>query len=97
MVIPAPDSKPLEVRGADGQVIAYLVPAEQMDRLRAEIASLREQLGTAIRQRDHHMAKEVELLKTLFPLPPTEEEMADPSLWATSDDIRRIIADPESR
>src|SRR5438552_10935771 len=97
MVIPAPDSKPLEVRSADGQVVAYIVSVEQMNRLRGEVESLREQLSIAVQQRDHHLAQEVELLKTLHALPPTEEEMADPTLWATSDDIQKIIADLESQ
>ncbi len=97
MVIPAPDSKPLEVHGADGQVIGYILSAEQMSRLRAEVGSLREQLAEAIRQRDHHRAKEVELLTTLHALPPTPDEMADASRWASSDDIRQIISDLESR
>ena len=96
MVVPNPNSKPLEVRDEDGRVIAYLLPAEEMDRLRGDVASLQEQLAAAIRQRDHHMAKEVELLKTLFPLLPNEAEMADPSLWATSEDIQKIIADLEA-
>jgi hypothetical protein len=95
MVIPAPDSKPLEVHGAEGQVIAYIVSAEQMNRLRGEIASLREQLDIAVRHRDHHLAKREELLKTRFPLPPSPGEMA--ASGATSDDIARLIADLESR
>jgi hypothetical protein len=95
MVIPAPDSNPLEVRNADGEVIAYLVPAEQMARQRVELASLREQLAIAVQQRDHHLTKLREVLKTYFPLLPTPEEMNSPQ--ATSEDIARLVADLESR
>jgi hypothetical protein len=95
MVIPAPESAPLEVRDADGQVIAYLVSAEQMARLRGEIASMREQISIAVEMRDHYFAKCEELFKTRFPLPPSPGEMATPQ--ATSDDIARLIADLESR
>jgi hypothetical protein len=95
MVIPTPDSNPFEVLGADGQVIAYIVPAEQMSRMRGEIASLREQISLAVQMRDHYFAKCEELLKTRFPLPPSPGEMATPQ--ATSDDIARLIADLESR
>src|SRR5262249_40765409 len=97
MVIPAPGDKPLEVRSEDGQVIAYIVPVEQMSRLRAENDSLREQVALLQRQKGHYIAKLTEALKTRFPPLPTPEQMADPSQWATSDDIRQIIADLESR
>ncbi|HJZ55776.1 MAG TPA: hypothetical protein VKE74_12485 [Gemmataceae bacterium] len=93
MVIPAPAS--LEVRNADGQVVAYIVPAEQMSRLRAEVESLREQLAEAIWQRDHHLAKREELLKTWAPLPPTEEKLL--AAVPNSDEIQKLIADLESR
>jgi hypothetical protein len=97
MVIPSPDSKPLEVRSEDGQVIAYIVSVEEMNRLRGEIESLREQLAVAVQQRDHHLAKREEAERTLFPLLPNEEEMADASRWATSEDIQQIITDLESQ
>lgn len=97
MVVPGPNAKPRPILGDDDQVIAYVVSAEQLKRMQDEVASLREQLETAIRQRDCHRAKEEELLKTLHVLPPTEEEMADPSLWTTSEDIRQVISDLESR
>src|SRR5947209_8109551 len=95
MVVPNPNSKPLEVHGEDGQVIAYIVSVEEMKRLHDEAESLRDQFAAAIRQRDHHFAHVVEQLKTLHPLPPTEEEM----LAAVDNSylIREIIADLESR
>lgn len=96
MVVPTPSPiTEQDLRTADGQVYAYVVPVEQMERMRAELASLREQLATAIRQRDHHLAKLEEVLKEYFPLPPTEQEMLTPQ--ATSDDIARLLADLESR
>jgi hypothetical protein len=95
MVIPAPDSQPLEVRGADGQVIAYLVPAEQMAQLRGQIDSLREQLAAAVQQRDHHRAKREELLKTHCLPVPTEEELL--AAVPNSHEIAKLIAELESR
>ena len=97
MVIPAPGSAPLEFRNPDGQVVVYLIAADELHRLRTEVESLRERLAQAERERDHNLAHVKELLKTLHALPPTEEEMADPSLWATSADIQKIIADLESQ
>jgi hypothetical protein len=95
VVIPNPESAPLEVHSMDGQIIAYIVPCEQMDRLRGEIVSLREQLAVAVQQRDHHLAKREELLVTYVPLPPTEEEMK--AAAPNSDDIQKLIADLKSR
>jgi hypothetical protein len=86
-----------ELKAADGRVVAYFVPAEEMDRLRAEIDSLRQQVGTLQRQKDRYTRELTDLLKTRFPPLPTPEQMADASQWATSDDIRQIIADLESR
>jgi hypothetical protein len=95
MVIPNPDSKPYPVIGDDGQVIGYLVPAEQMKRMQDEIALLREQLAKAIEQRDHHLAHLVNALKTLHPVPPTEEEML--AAVDNSHVIDEIIASLEAR
>lgn len=97
MVISAAGSAPMEVHGADGQVVAYLVSAEQMERLRGEIELLREQLETAIRQRDHYLVKCEEYLKTRFPPLLTPEEMADPTQWVGSDEIQKIIAELKAR
>lgn len=95
MVVPSPNARPHPVLGDDDQVIAYVVSAEQLKRMQDEIASLREQLAKATEQRDIHLAAEVELLKTLHPLPPTEEEML--AAVDNSHLIRGIIADLESR
>lgn len=84
-----------ELKATDGRVVAYFVPAEEMDRLRAEIESLQQQLTTALQQRDHHLAKREELLKTRFPLLPTEEEMK--AAVPNSDEIQNLIAELESR
>jgi hypothetical protein len=97
MVVPGAGIAEQGIRDIDGKVFAYFVPAEEMDRLRAEIDSLREQVVTLQRQKDRYLREVEDLLKTRFPLLPTPEEMADPSRWATSDDIRQIIADLESR
>src|SRR5579871_6766928 len=97
MVVPNPPITRVSLHTADGQVQIDVVPAEEYERLRAELESLRERLAEAERQRDHHLAKVKHLLTTRFPPLPTPEEMADPSLWATSDDIQRLIADLEAR
>ena len=95
MVIPNPDSAPLEVRDASGQVIAYLVPAEQMNRMRAELDALRAQVATLQRQKNHYVAELTRVLKTWIPIPPSEEEV----LAATdnSAELHKLIADLESR
>ncbi|MCE9561907.1 MAG: hypothetical protein K8U57_07620 [Planctomycetes bacterium] len=94
MVIPSPNSKPVEVLDETGRVIAFVVTAEEMRRLRGEIASLTEQLAIASKQRDHHLRQLEEVLREYFPLLPTPEEMNGPH--ATSEDIARLIADLEA-
>lgn len=95
MVVHAAGSAPMEVHGADGQVVAYLVSAEQMKRLRGEIASLTDELGVAAQILAHYRAREEELLRTRFPLPPSPGEMATPQ--KSSSDIARLIAELGSR
>jgi hypothetical protein len=90
MVVPNPGSNPYRILGEDGQVAAYVVSAEQMQRMQDEIASLREQLATAVRERDHHLAKREELIRTRFPLPPTEDEIA--AAVDNADEVARLIA-----
>ncbi|VTT98177.1 unnamed protein product [Gemmataceae bacterium] len=94
MVIPAASIPRQGLRTADGEVFAYVVHADELARMQAEIATLREQLATAISQRDHHLAKREELLKTYFPLLPTPEEMSAPQ--ATSEDMAALIAELEA-
>lgn len=97
MVIPNPSITRVSIQTADGQVTAEFVPAAEYERLRVEVASLRERLAKAEQERDHNLAKVKELLTTRFPPPPTPEEMADSSRWASSDEIRRIIGDAGPR
>jgi hypothetical protein len=95
MVVPNPAVELTPLKTKDGVVVAYFVPAEEWDRLHSELASLKEQLATAVRERDHHLAKRVELLKTRFAPLPTEEEMA--TAVDNSHLIEGIIADLEAR
>ena len=97
MAIPTTGIREQELRTTEGKVFAYFVPAEEMDRLRAEIDSLREQVATLKRQKDRYLLELEGLLQTRFPLMPTPEEIADPSRWGTSEDIRGIISERESR
>jgi hypothetical protein len=95
MVVPNPNAKPLEIRGEDGQLIGYIVSIEEMKRIRGQIASLKEELTIAGQIIDHYRAREEELLRTRFPLPPSPGEMA--TQQKTSSDIERLIAELESR
>ncbi len=52
MVIPNPDDAPVGVHTADGQVVAYLVPAAELDQMRAELEALRKQIATLQGQTD---------------------------------------------
>jgi hypothetical protein len=45
-----PDSETLTVHDEHGQLIAYLVPTKQMNRMQAEIETLRKQVATLQRQ-----------------------------------------------
>lgn len=94
MVIPAASIPRQELRTVDGEVFAYIIQADELASMQAELETLREQLATAIRQRDHHLAKREELLKTYFPLLPTPEEMRAPK--ATSEDMAKLIAELEA-
>jgi hypothetical protein len=93
MVIPTAAIRRQGISIEDGQVFAYFVPAEEMDRLQNELEALRQQVATLQRQRDRYVREMTELLKTRFPPLPTPEKMADASQWATSEDIRQIIRD----
>jgi len=88
-------AKPLEVHDEKGRVIAHLVSAEQMNRLQAEMEELRKQVVTLQRQKDHYVAELTDVLKTYFPLLPTEEEML--AAVDNSHEIRKLIAELEAR
>jgi hypothetical protein len=84
-----------EVRSAKGEVVAYVLPAEELEQIRTELAALREQNATLLRQRDHYASQLEGVLKTYVPVPRTVEEMK--ATKANSDDLARLIADLESR
>ncbi|WP_439630835.1 hypothetical protein [Gemmata sp.] len=50
MALLAPDSETLTLHDEHGQLIAYLVPTKQMNRMQAEIEDLRMQVATLQRQ-----------------------------------------------
>ena len=75
MVSHAPAFAPQELRTTVGGVFAYFVPAEEFDRMRAEIAALRADVARLARQKDFYIAELTDLLKTSIPLPPTEDEL----------------------
>ena len=95
MVIPSTGITEQELRTTDGKVFAYFVPAEEMDRLRAEIDSLREQVATLQRQKDHYVAELTRVLQTSLPIPPTEEEVN--AAVPNSEELRKIITELEAR
>jgi hypothetical protein len=95
VVIPNPPITRVSLHTADGQVTADFVPAEEYERLRAEVVTLREQVATLRRQKDRYVAELTEVLKTSIPIPPTEEEVL--AAVPNSDEVRKIIEDLEAR
>jgi outer membrane protein TolC len=95
MVVPTPPITRLSIQMAGGQVHADFVPAEELDRLRAEVESLREQLARAERQRDTYIAELARLLKSSIPIPPSEEEMRE--AVANPNELAGLIAELEAR
>ncbi len=89
---PTPTSE-LEVRTVDGHLQAFLVPAAQMEQMRAELESLRTQVATLQRQKNHYVAELTRVLQTSIPLPPTEDEVmaAEPDF----EEPQKLIADLE--
>ena len=95
MVVPTITIAGQALRDTDGQISAYIVPAEELDRLRAEVESLREQVATLQRRNDRYVREMTEMLRTYIPIPPTEEEML--AAVDNSHEVRKIIADLESQ
>jgi hypothetical protein len=95
MVIPNPNSKPLEVHDEHGRVIAYIVAVEEMERLRGEMEELRKHVATLQRQKDHYIAELLEVYRTNFPPPPTEEEML--SAVDNSHELQQLIDELKAR
>jgi outer membrane protein TolC len=53
------------------------ISPEELTALRAELEMLRAQVATLTRQKAHYRADLERVLKSSFPLPPTEEEMRE--------------------
>jgi len=94
MVIPAASIPRQELRTANGEVFAYFIQADEFARMQAEMEELRKQVATLQRQKDHYVAELTEVLKTYFPLLPTEEEML--AAVDNSHEIRQLIAELEA-
>lgn len=76
-----------------GNTFAYLVPAEELDRLLAENERLRTAEETARREREERLDRLEELLRDWEPTPPTPEEMAEAArLGDNSHVIHEIVA-----
>jgi outer membrane protein TolC len=72
-----------------------LITAEELAALRAELDSLRAQVETLTRQKANYVSQLERLLRTSVPIPPTEDEIL--AAVDNSDELRRLIADLESR
>jgi hypothetical protein len=106
MVVPTPSPiAEQELRTVDGQVYAYIVPAEELERLRSEaeelvrlrteLEAMRSQLAKAERQRNFYSDELAHVLKTFIPLPPSEEEVA--KAVPNSEELAKLISELESR
>ncbi|MBA4064579.1 MAG: hypothetical protein C0501_12875 [Isosphaera sp.] len=71
------------------------ITADELAALRAEVDSLRAQVEVLTRQKANYISQLERLLKTSVPIPPTEEEIL--TAVDNSDELRRLIADLESR
>lgn len=65
---------PQPLHDTDGKVFAYFVPADQFDKLQAEMDELREQVMSLTRQRDHYAEQLKQSLLTFVPESPTEDD-----------------------
>ncbi len=86
-------SQPLH--DTDGKVFAYFVPADRFDQLRAEMDTLRKQIGTLTRQRDHYAERLKQLMLEFAPEPPTEDDFRNAE--ASSEALSALIAELEAK
>jgi hypothetical protein len=70
--------EPQPLRDPSGTVAAYFVPADEFEAMRTELSELREKAAKLQRQRDHYIAKLEEALRTLIPVPLSDEVLAGP-------------------
>lgn len=95
MVIPAASIPRQELRTTDGEVFAYLIQADEMARMQAEMEELRKQVATLQRQKNHYAAELTRVFQTSIPILPSEEEMKN--AVDNSHELRAVIAELESR
>jgi outer membrane protein TolC len=95
MVVPATSIPRQELRTTDGQVYAYIMPADELHRLQTEVATLREQVTKLQKQKERCEADLKRVLKSSIPLPPTEEEIREAA--ANPNGLGNLIAELEAR
>lgn len=86
---------PQPLHDTDGKVFAYFVPADQFDKLRAEMDGLRRQVSSITRQRDHYAEQLKQSLLTFVPEPPTEDDFRDAETRPA--DLSALIAELETQ
>lgn len=91
MVAKTPEIPRQELHDTEGRTFAYLVSAEEMARLLAEIDALRSQLEVARRQKDYYAGQLKETLLTFAPVPPTKAEFDHAA--ANPSDLSAILSD----
>jgi hypothetical protein len=84
-----------ELRDTEGRTFAYLVPAEEMDRLRSELEGLRAQVETLRRQKEYYVRELEQVLLKFVPPPLTESEMRE--ALANPVTLSELIADLENK
>jgi len=80
-----------ELRTEDGKVFACFVTAEDLHRLETEAMELKSRLARLEKLRDFHEARIMEILRTHIPLPPSEDELRNPSF--NSNALSEIFSD----
>ncbi len=92
MVAKSPEIPRQELHDTDGRTFAYLVSADEMARLLAEVDTLRSQLDLVRRQKDYYADQLKQTLLTFAPLPPTEAEFEHAA--ANPSDLSALLSDP---
>jgi alkanesulfonate monooxygenase SsuD/methylene tetrahydromethanopterin reductase-like flavin-dependent oxidoreductase (luciferase family) len=80
-----------ELRNADGQTFAYLVSADELHRLQAEVERWRQAADAYRHQRDVYMGELDKMLRTCITIPATQAEMDEAAANDNSDAITAIV------
>jgi hypothetical protein len=92
MVSKGPAIPRQELRDTDGHTFAYIVSAEEMQRLLAEAEELRRQIAVLQGQKSYYVRELEQVLRTFIPIPPTRGEMEAAAANDNSPVIDAIVA-----